>query len=113
MKNKFRIPANVMQELLERDRLCAYCHKDMVYPYDVNNRTQSATIEHLNFDGPFYWGHGLEKEDLVICCASCNSSRGDKRLIEWFESRYCVSRKITRESVSEPVKDYLRRHPSK
>jgi hypothetical protein len=53
-----------------------------------------ATIEHLNRKGPFYWDDGLKVEDLVICCGSRNSSRGTKKLSDWFNSKYCVERGI-------------------
>jgi len=66
-----------------------------------------ATIEHLNFDGPFYTRDGLRKEDLVICCRSCNSSRGTRRLLDWFTSDYCVTRNINEDTVAESVKKYL------
>lgn len=68
-----------------------------------------ATIEHLNFDGPFYVWDGLKKEDVVICCRGCNSSRGTQGLWDWFRSDYCVTRRINESTVAQPVKEYLRR----
>lgn len=81
----------------------------MFFPFDVDNRQDSATIEHLNFDGPFYWREGLKFENVVICCGTCNSNRGVKTLQEWFKSQYCVERNINKSTVSEPVKNYLKR----
>jgi hypothetical protein len=69
-----------------------------------------ATIEHLNERPPFYWKQGLKEEGLAICCWSCNSSRGSKRLRDWFLTTYCVERTtpINEKTVAEPVKLYLR-----
>jgi len=74
-------------------------------------RVNQATIEHLNLDGPFDTSEGLKVEDVVICCCACNSSRGTKRLLDWFKSDYCVSRHINEDTVAEPVKKYLRELP--
>ncbi|HEV7701497.1 MAG TPA: hypothetical protein VGO43_14805 [Pyrinomonadaceae bacterium] len=107
-RNKFKIPAEVLTAIRERDRACAYCGKAMVFPYERARCSDSATIEHLNRDGPFDWPE-CQAEDLVICCSACNSSRGQKLLTDWFASRYCLDRKITAETVSDAVREYLRR----
>ena len=113
MFNRFGIPKNELRKIRERDKKCVYCHKLMVYPFDSKNQKDSATIEHLNFDGPFYWKEGLQIEDVVICCGECNSSRGAKRLSEWFKTKYCKSKNINKNTVAEPVKKYLNQHPTK
>lgn len=107
--NKFGIPESQMQKIRRRDLSCAYCHKQMFYPCVGDNKRDWATIEHLNSDGPFYWATGLKIEDIVVCCGSCNSSRGAKPLPEWFSSSYCESRGINSETVADPVRQYLRR----
>jgi hypothetical protein len=109
MASKFGIPEDVLTKIRSRDKYCAYCRKLMISPQDGDNRRTWATIEHLNFDGPFYWKEGLLAADIVICCQSCNSSRGMKKLYEWFGSNYCIKTGINERTVSEPVKDYLRR----
>lgn len=76
-------------------------------PCTGTNRRDWATIEHLNFAGPFYWKDGLQAEEIVICCGSCNSSRGVKKLPDWFSSPYCIERNITAATVAAPVKKYL------
>jgi hypothetical protein len=86
MTNQFGIPDGELQKIIQRDKKCVYCHKKMIFPYDVNRRKDSATIEHLNYDGPFYWGDdGFFIDDIVYCCGSCNSSRGIKKLHDWFK----------------------------
>lgn len=81
----------------------------MVYPYIANRCMDCATIEHLNFDGPFYWGKGLQAEDIVICCGSCNSSRGVKTLTDWFKTSYCIEKNVNSSSVAAPVRSYFER----
>jgi hypothetical protein len=109
MSNKFGIPDDELQKIRTRDKLCIYCHKEMIFPFNSSKRKDCATIEHLNFDGPFYWGEGLQTEDIVICCGSCNSSRGIKKLSDWFRTKYCFSRNINENTVADPVKAYLNR----
>jgi hypothetical protein len=113
MRNKFGIPTDVMLEITSRDKNCAYCSKRLIYPYDPTNRNDSATIEHLDFDGPFYWIDDLKPENIVMVCGSCNSSRGIKLLNKWLESEYCLSKNITNDTVSLTVKQYLINNPLK
>ena len=110
MVNAFGIPDDVEQSIRVRDTVCVYCGGGMKEHSRVRGCPKDkATIEHLNFAGPFYWDEGLQAEDIVICCASCNSSRGVKPLPVWFESAYCVARGISGETVATPVKEYLER----
>jgi len=62
-----------------------------------------ATIEHFNNDGPYD-----EKYNVAICCRRCNSSKGKKKLSAWFKTPYCREKKINIETVSKPVKEYMR-----
>ena len=114
MTNQFGIPEEELQKIHSRDKKCVYCHKKMIYPYDVNRRKDSATIEHLNYDGPFYWNdNGFHIEDIVYCCGSCNSSRGIKKLHDWFKSEYCIKRNINENTVTDSVKKYLKHKKDK
>src|SRR5688572_29072863 len=107
--NRFGIPVNTIAQIRARDSQCSYCQKEMVYPPSGRRQSDWATIEHLNFNGPFYWKDGLQAEDVVICCGSCNSSRGVKELREWFKSDYCMSRGINERTVSSHVRAYLKK----
>jgi len=109
MANKFGIPNNELLKIRKRDKRCAYCHKKMIYPFISARQSDCATIEHLNFNGPFYWKEGLQIEDIVICCGSCNSSRGVKKLSDWFKTKFCTSKNINEKTVADPVKKYLSR----
>ncbi len=108
MSNQFGIPNDIEQKLWNRDKLCVYCGRKMKeYPILVRGMKDRATIEHFNWDEPFYWKDGLKEGDVAICCNSCNSSRGVKTLPDWFKSPYCISRKINEKTVAAPVKRYL------
>ena len=112
MANKFRIPKEVELMLRDRDRSCVYCHKETVYPCVGDRQRDWATIEHFREEGPFYWDEDLKEEDLAICCGSCNSSRGRKKLLDWFKTAYCTDpkRNINEETVAGPVKRYIRKN---
>ena len=107
MANQFGIPENELQKIRNRDKKCVYCHKIMINPYNSKNHKDSATIEHLNPLPPFYWKEGMQIENITICCGSCNSSRGAKKLYDWFKTKYCVERNINENTISNPVKKYL------
>lgn len=107
-KKNYGIPDDELAKIMHRDQKCVYCSKLMINPYDVNNRRDSATIEHLSPNPPFHISHGMELDNIAMCCGSCNSSRGAKNLENWFKSSYCVARNINHETVSEPVKKYIK-----
>ncbi|MBC8500373.1 MAG: HNH endonuclease [Nanoarchaeota archaeon] len=109
MSNKFGIANNELLKIRARDKNCVYCHKEMIYPFIRNKQRDCATIEHLNFDGPFYLKDGLQIKDIVMCCGSCNSSRGIKKLFDWFKTKYCTDKNINENTVATPVKEYLKR----
>jgi hypothetical protein len=109
MADRFGIPREILQTLRSRDGRCVYCGKK----YSQRLRGDRPTIEHLNERPPFHWEDGvvgLTEDGLVICCGSCNSSRGKKTHREWFTTRYCVDRStpINERTVAKPVRDYLK-----
>jgi hypothetical protein len=53
----------------------------------------------------------ITRENISLCCRSCNSSKGVKRLEAWLESGYCRTRGISRETVAEVVKKALMNPP--
>lgn len=107
MTNKYGIPDWLERKVRNRDKYCVYCHKKLVYPFISKKQGDCATIEHLNENEPFYWEDGLQIEDIVICCGQCNSSRGPKKLSNWFKTKYCITKNINENTVANPVKKYL------
>jgi hypothetical protein len=116
MGNRFGITEGDEQALRERDRTCVYCHNPMKTFAEImargGSRRDLASIEHLNFDEPFFVKDGLRIEDVVLCCCPCNSSRRDRRLWQWFRSEYCRTRNINVDTVAEPVRKYLLEFPA-
>lgn len=110
MSNQFGIPEEKLNKIRLRDKNCVYCGKLMIKPKLGYRRSQWATIEHFNYNGPFYWKDGLKLEDIAICHQSCNASRGRKKLMDWFKSDFCKARNINERTVATPVKKYLRLH---
>jgi len=99
MSNRYGISEKDEQEIRARDKTCVYCRKLM----KKSRRSFGATIEHFNNDGPFD-----KKYNVAICCRGCNSSKGSKTLLDWFQTDYCREKKVNGKTVSKPVKDYMR-----
>lgn len=102
MSNKYGIPEEALNKIRTRDKDCVYCHKIMIYPCVGDKQRDWATIEHLNYLPP--WNN---PDTVAICCGSCNSSRGKKKLLDWFMNKYCIEKNINEKTVSEPVKRYI------
>ena len=102
MKNKYGIPEEKLNEIRKRDQTCIYCHKKMIEPSVNGQRRNWATIEHLNHLPP--WDN---PDTVAFCCWSCNSSRSDKKIIDWFKTSYCIDKNINYGSVAKPVRNYI------
>jgi hypothetical protein len=112
MITKYGIPQNQLDVIVARDKDCVYCHKIMIL-HDIANRSDSATIEHLNHREDWDSVQDFNSKNMpvypiiAICCWSCNSSRGRKPLLEWFQSNYCKKWNISQTTVSKVVRDYI------
>ena len=102
MLGKYGLKKEDLERVRLRDETCVYCHKKMIYPYNPNNRQDSATIEHLNHLPP--WDN---PKTIAYCCGSCNSSRGPKKIRDWFKTKYCMEKNININTVAKPVKEYV------
>ena len=102
MSNKYGLPEEELNKIKARDKTCVYCHKKMIND-GSDPRTDWATIEHLNYLPP--WNN---PETVAICCWSCNASRGKKPLKDWFQSSYCKKKNINKDTVAEPVRNYIK-----
>jgi hypothetical protein len=100
--NRWNIPKWLVDEVVERDRECVYC--------GVSFRKSDAPFrerpswEHIVNDATM-----ISRANIALCCRGCNSSKGSKDLLQWFESTYCKSRGITVETVSEVIKETVKR----
>ena len=103
MPNKYGIPEKELDKSRARDKTCVYCHKKMVDPKLGGTRKDWATIEHLNYLPP--WNNSIT---VAICCGSCNSSRGKKKIADWFKKSYCLEKNINSKTFTKLVKEYIR-----
>jgi len=87
-------------EVRTRDKRCVYCGVEMIHKVPRGNpRKHAATWEHIINDSRI-----VTRENIALCCSSCNSSKGQKLLIHWLQSSYCVVRGIDENSVADIVK---------
>jgi len=105
MKNKYGLQEKELRKIRERDKNCVYCHKKIFNPNKAIKYCDWATIEHLNNLPP--WNN---ISTIAFCCGRCNSSRGNKNLLDWFKSLYCIKNNINYNTVSEVVRDYIRKY---
>lgn len=102
MSNTYSISKQDERQIRARDKNCVYCRILMKQSRHAMGASK-ATIEHFNNDGPL-----KKKYNVAICCRRRNSSKGTKRLSVWFKTPYCREKKINGETVSKPVKEYMR-----
>ena len=102
MSNKYGISEEALERIRARDTACVYCRNPMTNPKSDARHGKHATIEHLNYLPP--WNNPIT---VAICCGSCNSSRGKKKLLDWFRTPYCIEKNINEKTVAEPVNEYI------
>jgi hypothetical protein len=96
--NKWNIPKHLEEKIRARDQECVYCHTK----FDNSSYKKRATWEHIDNNAK-----NISEKNIVLCCSSCNSSKGIKPLINWLSTIYCQRMKISKESVSPTVKESL------
>jgi len=101
MANRWGIPKDVENFVKVRDTNCVYC--GISFTNSVQTHKTRPTWEHIindiRINGP---------ENIALCCGSCNASKGTKLLVDWLNSKYCVTKGITVEKVSSIVKEHLK-----
>lgn len=100
MSNRWGIPKNVEDFVLNRDLHCVYCgisFTDSIFSYK-SRPTWEHIINDIRIKGT---------ENVARCCGSCNASKGNKLLSDWLKGNYCLTKSITKDSVAEVVKKHL------
>jgi 5-methylcytosine-specific restriction endonuclease McrA len=90
MANKWNIPKELEEKIRKRDKSCVYCHKEF-----KNTHKDRVTWEHIDNNEK-----NISEENIVLCCGSCNSSKGTKSLKEWLDSDYCKKLGINKDNIS-------------
>src|SRR5215470_6320979 len=106
--NRWGIPRWLEEAVKKRDKVCVFCGIAMKEHTRARGVARNkATWEHLDNDVR----HRTET-NIVRCCGACNSSKGAKKLVKWFESDYCKEKNISERTVSPIVRLWLRSHRS-
>jgi len=100
MANQWGIPNDVETFVKQRDTKCVYC--GTVFSEGNKSRKHKPSWEHIVNDIRI---NG--KNNISLCCISCNASKGAKLLDEWLKSDYCIKKNITKENVAPIVKEAL------
>lgn len=103
--NIWNIPAWLEQEVKTRDKSCVYCGIQFIQTN--RSRKSMPTWEHIINDANI-----MNRNNIALCCCSCNASKGAKELSIWIHSSYCTKKNINAETVSEVVKRALK-NPSR
>ncbi len=98
--NRWNIPEWLEKEIIRRDTSCVYC--SVVFGLPEAKVGSRPSWEHIVNDARI-----ITRENVALCCRSCNSSKGIKQLSVWLDSPYCRGRGINRETVAVVVKQAL------
>ncbi|MBT8377398.1 MAG: HNH endonuclease [Bacteroidia bacterium] len=104
MANKWGIPIDVEIFVKERDKKCVYCGVE--FSEDNDSRKSNPSWEHIVNDIRI---NG--KDNIALCCISCNASKGAKLIEDWLESKYCKQKEINKKSVALVVKEAIKNPP--
>jgi hypothetical protein len=99
--NKWGIPTNIEEQVIERDKKCVYCGVE----FSDSTRTVKASWEHIINDIRI-----TTAENIARCCIGCNASKGSKSLKDWLKSKYCQSKNINQETVSEVIRIHIKKY---
>jgi 5-methylcytosine-specific restriction endonuclease McrA len=82
--NRWNIPDWLETGVRTGDKTCIYCgvHILGIMPHH-GPRKAVATQDHIITGASI-----VSRENIARCCTACNSSKGTKKLAEWFESPY-------------------------
>ena len=101
---RWNVPAWLEREVVASDSNCVYCGVKFGLAGDV--RKTKASWEHIVNDARITT-RIITRENIAICCMSCNSSMGAKLLSDWLISDYCKSWNINAKTVASVVKEAI------
>lgn len=103
MSNRWGIPKEVEEIAKSRDTKCVYC--GITFNHEIKSYKTRATWEHIindvRINGP---------ENISLCCGSCNASKGNKKLEDWLNGKYCSLKGINKKNVAPVVKENLQKN---
>ena len=98
--NNWGIPKWLEIEVKNRDTHCIYC--GIEFSENPEKRGNKYSWEHIVNDAKI-----ITRENIALCCISCNASKGQKELKNWLNSKYCKMKMITTSSIAEIAKAHL------
>jgi len=98
--NRWNIPQWLEKEVSERDTHCIYCGVE--FSSNTVSRKSKASWEHIVNDARI-----IIRQNIALCCISCNASKGTKSLADWLNSSYCEKKGITESSIAQIAKEAL------
>ena len=101
MSNNWNIPQQLEKEIRARDQVCVYCGVEFT-PSKISKKT-AASWEHIINDAKI-----ITRDNITLCCCGCNSSKGQKQLSIWLQSKYCKDKGISPESVAPIIKQAIK-----
>ena len=105
MANNWNIPPWLEVEVRARDRSCVYCGN--AFTSSKVSKKSAASWEHIINDETI-----ITRENIALCCCGCNSSKGQKQLAVWLQSKYCLDRGIAKETVAPIIRQALANEPN-
>lgn len=101
--NPYNISESVISEVNQRDTHCVYCGVELIAAVKYGESyKQVASLDHIVNDLAL-----VGSDNIALCCFSCNSSKGAKKLEDWLKSAYCVSKGINESTVAPVVQKHL------
>lgn len=104
MANNYGISEQLEKEVRKMYKHCVYCGRKMKpYLHTKGTPGDKATFEHIDNDGP------PTKNNIVMCCGSCNSSKGVNKLSDWLNTSYCIKHGISAEKLDPIIRRYIKK----
>jgi 5-methylcytosine-specific restriction endonuclease McrA len=101
MANNWNIPLCIELEVKERDKRCVYCGTEFTST-KISKKTASSW-EYIINDAKI-----ITRENIALCCCSCNASKGQKELLVCLESKYCQEKNINKDTVAPIIKKVIK-----
>lgn len=94
-----------MNWISQHKRLAIYLRDDLACTYCGKSADVKLTLDHLL---PYSLGGSNKETNLVTCCLTCNSARGNRPVKE-FAAAVAAQRGIEADEITRRIKNIIRR----
>ena len=105
MGNAYDISFELETFIRRKYKNCIYC--GIKLKNSKKNYHDKATIEHID-----NIVRHRTKDNLAMCCNSCNASKGKLPLWNWLRKGYCIKKDVKTE-MAPIARNFLRKHRPK